>query len=248
MGADSGSFPAGSAVLAAGSDWKSTAGPCGRRQRSAGITRLVPPEGAGEGTLGGQESRRPTQKQGGAQRILQTGHRWPAGLAASQAVWWRGWRTQPPGDPEQSAERSHVVEGNRRLLLSEPAGVWGELLTAEGQRGAAGSQAQCLRPPWTSLMLVGTPQHTRVASDTGSQTAGAGDTHAGCLLSLYRRASTSHAFPPSHLAVWGTKGSQQRGKWVFRAAVWERWEDTEHVGRNGLLAVQVQCSLLQMIL
>lgn len=41
---------------------------------------------------------------------------------------------QLPGDSEQLAEWSHVVEGNQRLLLSEP-GVWGELSTAEGHRG-----------------------------------------------------------------------------------------------------------------
>lgn len=43
----------------------------------------------------------------------------------------------------------------------------------------------------------------------------------------------------------GTEGNEYRGKWVSRVTVWERWvrrKETGRTGRNGLLAVQVQCS------
>lgn len=104
-----------------------------------------------------------------------------------------------------------------------------------------------------TLDACGAPQHTWAASDTGSQTAGAGDTQAGFLLCLHCEPAPPMPFLHPTLPSGGTQGGQQRGKWVFRVAVWERWErsrreDTEHVGRNCLLAVQVQCSFLQMIL
>lgn len=62
----------------------------------------------------------------------------------------------------------------------------------------------------TPLMLVGAPQHTRAASDTGSQTAGAGDTDAGFL--LLRLHTPEPASPmPFHHPTLPSGGDKERG-------------------------------------
>lgn len=134
MGADNGSFLSGNLVLAAGSDWKSTARPVPVRGRGVLGPPALPCPAPGSQRLRTQVDRRaggPRQQQGGRSEftdVTQVSRR-PSSVSGRAVE--GAEHTQLPGDSEQLASGRE----NQRLLLSEPAGVWGELSMAEGHRG-----------------------------------------------------------------------------------------------------------------
>lgn len=147
-----------------------------------------------------------------------------------------------------------MVEGNQDCFcLNQPeCGV-----SFQWQRDTEGSDWQpsmVSEASMDTLGACGCTQHpTGGLGHRQPDSGGWRYTHAGFPLSLHPEPVPPMPFHHPTLPSGGTKGSQQRGKWVLSVAVWERWErggreDTERVGRNGLLAVQVQCSLLQTIL
>lgn len=234
MGADNGSFPSGIVVLAAGSDWKSTAGPRPVRGRSAGTTRPAPPRPEGAGDWEHTVDRRaggPRQQQGGAQRIYRRD--------TSDPPAWQ--RPRPCG----GGSRGHSYLETQSSRLSG-ATWWRETrgcfclnqqecgVSFRRQRDTEGSgwqpSAVSEAATKTPLMLVGAPQHTRAALDTGSQTVGAGDTDAGFLLLRLHTPEPASPMPFHHptLPSGGDKGERvEREVGVPRSSLGEVGEEQE---------------------